>query len=250
VVNDGKLEFAVDRDDLPLKNARTINAIPRITIGVVDRGFAQWTRGTTPQLVWEGDGTQPISEPRVASVPGVGHAITFRRGTQAGAIVFGWMGLDGTAKTPLSVLETDALKGNPTVAQGDSGILVAFAARATKDSPWGIRLAQAAAGKVPATVQVFQPPNTSGSLISPAPVGLAGGRWLLQWTEASAGSYQVRVLVLGPDLRAIGEPTTISPTGLNAGQGALWANSDRVVALFIVSQGQTREIWGAALTCR
>jgi hypothetical protein len=249
VVNDGKLGFAVDRDDLPLRYARTINATPRITVGIVDRGFAQWTRGTTPQLVWEGDGQQPISEPRVATVPGFGHAITFRRGGQSGPILFGWMGEDGSAKTPLGVLETEPMKGNPVVAQNDAGVLVTFAARATKDSPWGIRLAFAERGKPPTGAQAFQP-NSGGSLISPVATGLPGGRWLLQWTEANAGSYQVRVQVLGPDLRGSGEPTTVSPAGLNAGQGALWTSAERAVALFVVSQGQTREIWGATLKCR
>jgi hypothetical protein len=98
-------------------------------------------------------------------------------------------------------------------------------------------------------VQAFQP-NSAGSLISPVAAGLPGGHWLLQWTEANAGSYQVRVQVLGPDLRGIGQPTTVSPSGLNAGQGALWTSADRAVALFVVSQGQTREIWGATLKCR
>ena len=89
-----------------------------------------------------------------------------------------------------------------------------------------------------------------GEAISPAVEGLDRGRFLLQWTEGSAGNRAVRVQVLAHDLVPIGEAITLSTADQNAGQGALWAHGGQSLALFLVKKDPSHELWGASLRCR
>jgi hypothetical protein len=168
--------------------------------------------------------------------------------------------MNASKKSELSAIEGSAMRGNPMVAVNDRSVLVSFAARDSAQSAWGIRLAIARHGENPASSRAFAPANAdpAASLTSPVAAGLSGGRWLLQWTEASSGcrqrpptacSYQVRVQVLNADLEPIAEPITVSPAGMYAGQGVVWIDGENAVAMFIVSQAKNRELWGAALKC-
>ena len=105
--------------------------------------------------------------------------------------------------------------------------------------------------KLPGRAVGFRiPPGGPGAeAISPAAVGLSGGRWLVQWTEGSVGNRQVRVQTLAHDLIPVGDPITVSPEGTNAGQGVVWVQGDTALSLFLVKTGSTHELWGAALKC-
>jgi hypothetical protein len=245
------LSFAVDRESLPLRFARTLDRTPRIVIGMADRGFAQWTRGRRPTLVWPGDGNESITDPRVADVEGVGYAITFRRGDQSGPIMFGWMNDDGSAKTPLTQIAYTGLVGTPMVAHNEQYIVVTFAGRASREAPWTLLLAAARHGELPTTVHAFAPPGLGPgqSAISPAAAGVGGQRWLLQWTEGSAGKYGVRVQTLSNDFRPLGDVVRVSPAGANAGQGVVAVGAQHALSIFIQTTGKARALWGAAMTC-
>jgi len=88
-----------------------------------------------------------------------------------------------------------------------------------------------------------------GEAISPAAGAIGDGRWVLQWTEGSAGNRAVRVQALTADLVLSGDPVTLSTTSQNAGQGALVVVGKRVLALFLVQQEASHELWGASLEC-
>jgi hypothetical protein len=85
--------------------------------------------------------------------------------------------------------------------------------------------------------------------ISPSASGIPGGRWLLQWTEGATGNRQVRAQALGANLLPAGSAVTLSPTELNAGQGAVLDLGGRALVVFMVIADANRELWGASVTC-
>jgi hypothetical protein len=248
----GKLSFSVDRESRGLRFARTIDAKPPITIGIADDGFASLLGGGIPRTAWPGGEARSITEPRVAAVEGQGFAVTFRRGGQNGEVVVGWLTSDGSRKTDLAAIKTSRkLIGTPVIAASDREILVAFSARPSANAYWGLQVATAGHGQLPERAHPFSiPPGGLGAeAISPAVAGLAGGRWVLQWTEGSTGTRQVRLQTMGSDLIPIGDPLTVSPEKLNAGQGVVWVRGERALSLFLVKVTSGHELWGAALKC-
>jgi hypothetical protein len=246
----GKLEFAVDHATKKVRYTRTLDATPRITIGMTSDGLTAWISGK-PKLVWPLDANQQITQPRVASIPEVGHAVTFRRGGQDGGIVFGWISPDGSAKTALTPIQTDEpLVGTPALVTRGGITLISFAARANAQAKWGVRLALAAAGQLPQASRPFGGTEITSNAISPTAGGLGDGRWLLQWTEGNSGAYRVRLQTLGPDFKPLGDPVTVSPAGANAGQGTVWTQESSAMSLFLVTSDGRHELWGATLKCR
>lgn len=251
LVTGGKLSFQLDSSDDALAFARTINADPSFSVGVKGADFSI-ARGGNVTPIWPGGGAKRITEPRVASIPDVGHVVTFREGGQSGAIRVGWMDEQGKALTELGTVKVDGSHvGTPMVTANDRDVLVVFAAKATEDSYWRVQLASAPHGENPVQSASFRiPPGGPGAeAISPAAAGLSGGRWLIQWTEGSAGTRQVRAQTLAHDLIPIGDPMTLSPEGANAGQGVVWLQGNTALALFLTKSGKSHELWGAALKC-
>jgi hypothetical protein len=247
-----KLAFSVDRESSGLRFARSIDAKPRVTIGVSDDGFASVAGGGVPRTVWPGSEDRRITEPRVARVDDTGYAVTFRRGGQTGEVVIGWLGLDATRKSELRAVATSRrLIGTPVLGANDREILVAFSARPSANAYWGLQVATAAHAELPKRAAPFSiPPGGLGAeAISPAVAGLDGGRWILQWTEGSMGNRQVRIQTLGSDLIPIGDPLTLSPKEVNAGQGVVWVRGDKALSLFLVKVATGHELWGAGLKC-
>jgi hypothetical protein len=247
----GKLRFVVDRESSGLRFARSIDSKPPMTIGVSDEGFASVVGGGVPRTVWPGGEERRITEPRVARA-GDGFVVTFRRGGQTGEVVAGWLGADGSRKSDLSGVQTTRkFIGTPVLGANEKEVLVAFAARPSENSYWGLQVATGALGEVPKRARPFSiPPGGLGAeAISPAVAGLSGGRWLLQWTEGSTGDRQVRLQTLGGDLIALGDPVTLSPEEVNAGQGVVWVRGEKALSLFLVKVTSGHELWGALLKC-
>lgn len=252
LVRGKKLDFAVDRDGSPLERAHTVDASPPFIIGVTKAGVARAIGYGEPETIWPGAGDQRITEPRVVSVKDVGHAVTFRRGGRDGEVRVGWLTPDGEKKTDLVEIKADGPRvGTPNIAVNEHEVLVAFAARPSDDSPWTVRLAHAALGKAPSSSQEFKLPDggPGGDAISPAAVGLPGGRWMIQWTEGKAGSRVVRAQTLDAELEPSGDPVTLSPEGKDSGQGAVWRVGAHVLSVFLVRSDSGFQLWGAGLAC-
>jgi hypothetical protein len=247
----GKLAFVVDRDDAPLRYSRTIDAPQPFALGMTKAGFARAIGEKDPTALWPGGADEKMTEIRVATVPGVGHAVTFRRGGQSGKVMVGWLAPDGSRKSDLTAITSQRYIGTPTLAANEQDVLVAFAARPSEDAYWTVQLAAAKHGEVPREGKPFAiPPGGPGSeAISPAAAGLAKGRWFVQWTEGSTGQRQVRGQVVGSDLNPIGGALILSAENTNAGQGVVWTQGEHVVSLFLVSKGRGHELWGATLKC-
>jgi hypothetical protein len=160
---------------------------------------------------------------------------------------------DGSKLTELSeIKENAALVGTPVVGTSGDGVLVAFAAKAKAEEPWHLELATGKSPDAPLEAHSFTlpPGGPGGEAISPAVEGLGDGRFLLQWTEGSAGNRAVRAQLVTADLVCMGDPVTLSTTDQNAGQGTLWLHANRALALFLVKKDPSHELWGASLRCQ
>lgn len=251
LVRSGVLEFAVDRADANLPAARTIDAEKRFTLAAGTDALSR-VIGAATDVVWPRTGKGAITTPRVASVAGTGHAVVVRDGGQEGTVLAGWLTEEGGKLTELLPVKANAaLVGTPTVAASAQNVLVAFAAKTAASDPWHVELAAAKTPAVPVEARAFAlpPSGPGGEAISPAIETLSDGRFLLQWTEGSAGNRAVRAQTLSAELEPVGEPVTLSAADQNAGQGALWVKGNQALALFLVQKDAAHELWGASLRC-
>lgn len=244
--------FAVDEVQKDLAFARTIDAAQPFSIGVAREGFAR-REGKAIEMLWPGKSDKPaITTPRVAKSPRGGFAVTFRHGGQEGKVLVGWLDDGGHKKSELKAVPTDAtLVGTPVVAAGPGGALVAFAAKADAAGAYGIELSRMPLDGAPDRSRRFAIPagGPGGEAISPSVEALGKDRFLLQWTEGSAGNRAVRVQMLSADLVPEGDAITLSAADQNAGQGVLWVGMDRILALFLSKTEASHDLWGALLKC-
>jgi hypothetical protein len=249
-----KLAFQVVRDDDPVSPAAVVNASPPFIIGLHKEAISRAVIAESdepPSSVWDGI-VGDITTPHVATVQGTGHAISFRVGGKDGTVRAGWLTRDGARLSELSEIVTDAeFIGTPDIGGNQTGALVAFAARRPGQRDWGVQTARMALGAEAQTATWFDIPSggPGQSAISPLVAGLDGGRWLIAWTEGSTGNREVRLQVLSSDARPLGPPSRISPSGTNAGQGAIWVRGHDAVVVFFVEGEKQHELWGASVRC-
>lgn len=248
----GALTFAIDHADAPVASERTVDAAKPFAVGAGADGFSRAV-GQETELIWPSKAKHPeITTPRVATVPGVGSVVVFRHGGQEGKILVGWLNEDGTRRTELVPSDTTAsLVGTPAVAASDKAALVAYAARGSTTEPWHIELLTMPVGDLPGHASTFSlpPGGPGGEAIAPAAAGISGGRFVVQWTEGASGNRTVRAEELSADLVPQGDAITLSGPDQDAGQGALWVRSGRVLSLFFVKKDPSPELWGALLRC-
>jgi hypothetical protein len=253
LVRSGTLEFVVDRTDAKLSSARTVDAEKRFTIAVTGDAVSRVV-GSTTDVIWPRSAQgSAMTTPRIAPIAGKGYAVVFREGGQEGSVLIGSVREDGTKLTELSEIKGNAaLVGTPAVGTSGDGVLVAFAAKAKADDPWHLELAAGTSSDAPRDAHPFTlpPGGPGGEAISPAVEGLGDGRFLVQWTEGSAGNRAVRAQLLTADLVCVGDPVTLSNADQNAGQGTLWLKGNQALALFLVKKDASHELWGASLRCQ
>jgi hypothetical protein len=252
-VTDGDhLRFEVIRDGYDLDDARAVDAKTPFVIGATASGLARKVDKRDPETIWPLPDKE-ITTPRVATIPGFGHAVAFRRGGKTGRVAMGWLDPLGAKKSALAdVASGGDFTGTPAIAATEDSVLVAFASRGVTDRAWSVLFAAMKPGALPKSASRFEPPpgGPGGDDISPSAAPLAGGRWLLQWTEGSSGNRIIRAQVLGSDLSPLSEPINLSPAGVNAGQGVVWASDDLGTILFYVqSERKGHELWGTSIEC-
>jgi hypothetical protein len=246
------LGFLIADSDSGLGQPRPVDASADFILGGSPSGLAR-KRGTgEPELVWPASGNLPTTEPRIATMPTRGHAITFRQGGQNGQILFGWLTETGEARLgPWPVATNSWLLGTPSVAANTTQVVVTFALRESGDLPWSLGIARAEPDQPILPAEQFPVPEggPGGDCIAPTITAIGERAWLLLWFEGKAGERQVRAQLLARDLHPLGTALTLSPPGTNAGQGTLWSNAERAVPLFIVGTGASAELWAASLVC-
>ena len=251
-VSDGQLSFIVGLDSDALKDARTVAGPPPFIFAHNVEGFVRQLPGARTETIWPTDIDAAISGARLVTVDQVGHAVTYRQGGVNGSLWVGWLTQDGQSKIVPFVIPTDAKRvGQPSIAVNDAATLVTYAGRLDDKDHWQVHLAKMLVGGRDSIERTFDPPagGPSGDSIAPSAVGLDGGRFLLQWSEGTAGHWQVRIQTLNENLQALGPPINASPAEMNAGQGLLWVNGSHAVSLFVVNVGRSAELWAASLDC-
>jgi hypothetical protein len=211
----------------------------------------------SPARVWRGAGPFAtygrVEGLRAAPLSSLrGFAMAFRRNSAI------WLGAASgeSARRPYAPLvrvsAAGARVGVPSVTVSGDTVVVAWAERATTGEPWSVKWRRWKPGLAPeATRTLVMPPDGLGDhAMSPSIAALGEGRLLLAWTEGPTAAHQVRAMAIDESDALVGAPLSLSPAGVNAGQGQIAITSDGrgVVAFFAERRGEI-EVQGAALTC-
>lgn len=243
--------FAVDRDDPRIQVLRTVPASPPLRIGTSYFGLVRANETTSPTVIWPGARFDSIGEPAFAITERDGYGIAFRSGRGGGDVQAGWLTPSGTADGDLARIDAGAREvGAPSIAAGDHGVVVAFAARAAGE-PWHVRVAVAPRGKVPAGSRELSS-TAAGAVdaILPSIVTLPNGGYLLQWLEGPAGARRVVARTYDDKLTQVGVPIELAQgVGIQETPGALVVRSGKVLALHSALVEKNAELRGAVLFC-
>ncbi len=223
---DGSLTIATDsdRDGDALQGRRTVPLDPPVEVGAAS-GNIVWSHlgGPPAGTLWPLEGPGNVEALRGATELGspTATAIALRH---AGTI---WMGAatGRNARSPQGGLfragGAAVAVVSPAVAINDGVVVVAWADRSGATDPWRLRWVRFKAGETPGEPGTFTPPagGKGEQAMSPGIAAVAGGRFLLVWTEGPATRHDVRALTLSRDGQPIGKPLDISNRSVNAGQG-------------------------------
>jgi hypothetical protein len=247
----GKLRFEIARAGHPLSNARTIDAPTPFVIGATPFSIARLGKTAEPEPIWPVADAEQSTLARVVPVPGTGFAVALRRGGKDGPVAVGLLDATGGKRSELIDVKSEGTVGTPALATDDASLLVTFAAR-NGSAPWEIAagLSRVDEGPRKSVRLRLRDGGPGGDRMSPSAGALGGGRWLVQWTEGSAGNRMARAEVVGADLAPLTEAVNLSPDGANAGQGVVWTSGDAATILFFVRNAKNNnELWGVSLEC-
>ncbi|HET9932799.1 MAG TPA: hypothetical protein VFQ35_18980, partial [Polyangiaceae bacterium] len=245
------LAFNADRDDGALTMPHSLDSTPRSVLGYTNEGLAKSVAGGAPELVWPMT-HRVATEPRVAHAGSDAYAVALRQGGLGGNVLSGWLSAELKPMSELSPVAAGAKwVGSPAVAARDGAMVVAFAARDSESEAWRIRLGRAEARRAVESVLVHATPKEGlgNGAIAPTLAPFGKDRWVLQWTQGSAGQYRVYVQELGSDLQPLGTPVAASPKGASAGLGAVRVRGESALSVFVLTVGGRDELWGASVTC-
>ncbi len=235
-----------------VSGARTVVGDGTFVLGQAE-GKLVWAAHATdaPHALWALEGEGPVEAVRAVQVEDGGHVVAFRQGA---AIYLGAFGAD---KVPLGGLSRIAglgpQIGSPALAASGGTAMVAWADRAATTDPWMLRVLRWRPGRAAGEPQAFTiPPGGLGEqAMSPGVTGLAGGRFLLAWTEGPVSSHQVRAQTLAASGEALGSPMTVSGEGINAGQGqpAILPDGRGLVVYMASPTGATAQVVATPVAC-
>ncbi len=252
VVPAGDGVFLVSDTKSILAQPRPVAAPQSFVLGATDQGLARVRDGSEPSLLWSLPEGRSLTEPRVITNTDGGHAVALRAGGLTGRIVFGWLSANGESETPPTELQPRSrFVGNPSLNVGPSGAVVTFAQREAQDQSWGIGLSRVPPRGTPSPITSLPLPlgGPGGDAIAPCAAPVGSDALLVTWFEGAAGAREVRTQLLDRSLSPIGAALTLSPPNTNAGLGALLSTADRIVVVFVTSQGRTGELWATSLSC-
>jgi hypothetical protein len=230
---DGSLSIAedADRDGDAVHGRRTVPLDPPLEIGSA-AGNLVWARPNGPAAgtLWPLDGDGTVEALRGSTDPAQNGPITAIAFRHAGAI---WLGTASGRETlaPVGPLTraagSSSAVGSPAIAVSGGAVLAAWADRVATMDPWRLRWVSFKAGEAPSEPGTFTPPagGKGEQAMSPGIAAVAGGRFLLVWTEGPATRHDVRALTLSHEGQPLGKPLLISSKNVNAGQGQAAVNA-------------------------
>jgi hypothetical protein len=246
-VPSGKMAIDVDAPADVIRGRRRL--VGDYDVGKTSGELVWAPHGTsTTTALWKLAGDAPVEATRGAAFEG-GLAIAYR---YDGAI---WAGLaKGVELMPSAQVHVAGLGpqvGAPAIAAAAGKVIVAWADRADKNAPWGLRAFVWTEG-TEAKAEPFTPPpgGLGENVMSPSLSALADGSFLLVWTEGPMAQQQVRARVLGSDGTPRGNAIEVSGAGIHAGQGRAAVLPDgRGVIAFLAAVGPAFEVRATAIRC-
>ncbi len=222
-------------------------------VGVED-GALVWapSRNNAPTQLWPLAGTGPVEALRAVVLPKhEGYAIAFRQGA---AIYVGALHADKSIHGDLTRISAlGPAIGAPTLAANADHILVAWADRPGASAPWSVRWMTWKPGSGLNTPTPFPVPpgGMGGQVMSPALTSLAGGRFVIVWTEGDRTKHEVRAQALDAQEQPVGTALTVSAEGVNAGQGtpALTPDGRGAVAFLSSPNGASASVVAVPIVC-
>lgn len=141
--------------------------------------------------------------------------------------------------------------GKPRLGNNGRELALMFARSSRESSVWQLQLLRAALDGVSFREHALElpPQGPGGDLIAPDLVGLADGRWLVMWTEGSAGERSVRAQTYDPNFGRLGDPIALSVPGGNFGQATVASVGPYVVALFLAAGDEGYSLHASVLQC-
>jgi hypothetical protein len=201
-----------------------------------------------PLALWPLAGEDALNAASVHGMGQGGYLLLYRR---AGAIWGGFIDGDRKAVGDLTKIAGLSLgPGRPASGWNGREIAVVFADR-EEGSPWQLRIGHAAPPSVPTRTETFVLPKggPGNDAFSPDIAGLPRERWLLMWTEGTAGSRAVRAQTLTSSFTPLGDPIALSPPAGNFGQGTIGVAGGYAANVFLQKGASGYELWGAVLQC-
>jgi hypothetical protein len=230
---DGSLSIAedADREGDGVRGRRTVPLDPPLEIGSAG-GNLVWAHPNGPAAgtLWPLDGDGSVEALRGSTDPAQNGPITAIAFRHAGSI---WLGTASGHETlgPVGPLThaagSSTAVGSPAIAVSGGVVLAAWADRVATTDPWRLRWVAFKAGEAPGEPGTFTPPagGKGEQAMSPGIAAVAGGRFLLVWTEGPATRHDVRALTLSHEGQPLGKPLVISSKNVNAGQGQAAVNA-------------------------
>lgn len=251
----GKIVIVPDADKKGdrLTSRRFVPTSNPVDVGVADNQIVWAPHGKDSYAkLFALDGDAAVESLRVIPLPsGKGIALAFRRGAQ----IFVGVATGDAVLTPegeLSKISSLGQAGSPTIAASGESVVVAWADRATKDDPWGIRWTKRSiSGAVNEPRALAIPEGGLGApAMSPSVAGLGRGKFLLSWMEGPTAGHQVRALTFNADGAPSGAPLSVSASGVNAGQPQAVVGVDgRGVVAFLAAKGKFNELMATPILC-
>jgi hypothetical protein len=224
-----------------------------VDVGVADNAIVWAPHGKDSfAKLFTLDGSEPIEAMRaIPLTSGKGVALSFRRGNQ---IFVGVATGDSVlnAEGELSRINGLGQVGSPALAATGDSVVVAWADRAGKDDPWGIRWTKRSISGAVNEPRTLALPDggLGGPAMSPNVAGLGRGKFLLSWTEGPVSGHQVRALTFTADGVSSGGALSVSASGVNAGQPQAAVGVDgRGVIAFLAAKGKTNELMATPISC-
>jgi hypothetical protein len=230
-----------------------VSAETPFIVGVED-GALVWapSRNNAPTQLWPLAGTGPVEALRAVVLPNhQGYAVAFRQGA---AIYVGALHADKSIHGELTRISAlGPAIGAPALAANADHILVAWADRPGPSAPWSVRWMTWKPGSGPSAPTLFPVPpgGMGGQVMSPALTSLAGGRFVIVWTEGDRARHEVRAQALDAQEQLVGTALTVSAEGVNAGQGtpALTPDGRGAVAFLSSPNGASASVVAVPIVC-
>ncbi len=242
----GKMAIDIDSRGDAIRGRRLVG---EYDVGAKSGELVWAPHGTSKtKALWKLGGDAPVEATRGAASDG-SIAIAYR---YDGAI---WVGLaKGAELTPAGPVHVAGLGpqiGSPAIAMAGGKVIVAWADRADKSAPWGLRWFVWTEGTDPVAQSFAVPTGGLGeNVMSPNLTALADGSFLLVWTEGPMGGQQVRAHVLANDGTPRGNTIEVSGAGVHAGQGCAAVLPDgRGVIAFLSAAAPAFEVRATGIRC-